>query len=97
MTYDRQLGSQPRPRSARDGLGRVRAMSADYARSRRTLAQVNAMAAERGGEAPAHLLRVRDAMTARLAACEDAWDALGPALERVASSCCPRPPPRSCA
>ena len=89
MTYDRQLGSQPRPRSARDGLGRVRAMSADYARSRRTLAQVNAMAAERGGEAPAHLLRVRDAMTARLAACEDAWDALWPALARVASSCGP--------
>ncbi len=74
---------------ARNGLGRVRAMSADYARSRRTLAQVNAMVAERGGEAPAHLLRARDAMAARLAACEEAWDALGSALEHVASSCCP--------
>lgn len=89
MTYDRQPGGQPRPRSARDGLGRLRAMSADYARSRRTLAQVNAMVAERGGEAPAHLLRARDAMAARLAAREEAWDALGPALERVASSCGP--------
>lgn len=89
MTYDRQPGGQPRPRSARDGLGRLRAMSADYARSRRTLAQVNAMVAERGGEAPAHLLRARDAMAARLAAREGVWDALGPALERVASSCGP--------
>lgn len=61
-------------------------MSADYARSRRSLAHLNAMVAERGGEAPAYLLRARDAIAARLLAREDAWDALGPALAHVAAS-----------
>ena len=77
------------PRWADEWLGALRAMSADYARSRRSLAHLNAMVAERGGEAPAYLLRARDAIAARLLAREDAWDALGPALAHVAASCGP--------